>query len=159
MEVGDLNIPVPIKKDSTTIWIFDSSADEVASELEAGLEKSNQPLHSFSFGYALRRLAESVRTVRAARAAEAGSPVRLDGLLELLVNRHWAITTYGLESLLTEHAFPFRPRGFDSRGVAHLASVTVANLAQVKEMDGFVEALRWVSDREHWQVVEPEPRA
>jgi hypothetical protein len=77
------DIPIPVKGDSTVMWTDDMTASEVASELELGLERRNEPLHDFLSSFALEQLQRSVETMRSARSAGAASPSRLRGSLEL----------------------------------------------------------------------------
>lgn len=152
-----LGIQLPVKGDSTVMWIKDESAAAVASGLEAGLERRNQPRNNFSFAFALERLAESVRVMRTARSAAADSPARLRGSLQLLINDEWAITSFGLESLHTGAAFEVRWAGWRGQGGAVLmrTSVHVGDRPPEESEEPWAEALQWIETREGWEVLKP----
>lgn len=112
-EIGaEVGVPLPLKREATVMWVNDQPASGIASELEAGLERRNEPLREFSLTYGLEQLAESVRIMRAARSADAGSPLRMLGSLRLLINDRWAYTSFGLEAVLGPAGFPALASGF-----------------------------------------------
>jgi hypothetical protein len=141
-------VPVPIGRDTTVIWTNDNTAAQIAAELQAGLERANQPPYNFSLAYALRHLVTSIQKMRAAREAEAGSALRLEGSsLELLINHYWAFTSYGLEGLYATHAYPYFSGGFDHTGRYRGPRLLVPN-SEMQWVDGFAEAQQWMVDRE-----------
>lgn len=152
-----LGIQLPVKGDSTVMWINDDSAAGVASELEAGLERRNEPRNRFSFAYALERLGESVHVMRSARAADADSPARLRGTLQVLINNNWAITSFGLESLHTAAAFEVLWARWRGQGGAlwTRTSVHVGDRPAEEPEEAWDEALQWIATREGWEVLKP----
>lgn len=51
--------------------------------------------------------------MRAARSADAGSPLRrMRGFLRLLINDRWAYMSFGLEAVLGPVSFPAQAAGF-----------------------------------------------
>ncbi len=142
----------PVESDSTVIWTNGQSPEQVASDLEAALERGNEPLYGFSLSWALAQLAESHRVMTNARAAEADSPMRLRGSLQLLINELWAITSYGLERLGSASSYPVKLGGFHgSRYVGTQVTVPAPDSTH-----GLDDALRWVTERERWEVLRPE---
>jgi hypothetical protein len=158
VEVGGRPIPTPKRRDTTVMWIHDEDAAEIASELEAGLERMNVPTHGFSLEYALRRLARSVEVVRGSRRAEAGDPLRLKGTLELLINDDWAITSFGLESVSFDIAYRASWAQFMGSGggaVWHPTTLRGVTDPPDEARGGWDEALVWVTDREGWALAHP----
>lgn len=153
-----LGIPLPSKGDATVMWINDEPASRIASELEAALERLNEPLRDFSLAYAIEQLAESVRVMRTARSADSESPLRLNGALRLLINERWAYTSFGLEAVVGSAAFPARFAGF--RGGPPAAVLWRGCISECARPDGeppemWLEAIRWLENRESFDIVEP----
>lgn len=153
-----VGVPLPHKREATVMWINDEPASEVASQLESGLERLNEPLRDFSLAFALERLVESVRVMRSARSAEEGSPLRLKGALRLLINDRWAYTSFGLEAVHDVAAFPARPAGF--RGGPPAAVRWRGCLGDCERPDpepeaDWREAIAWLRDREGFDILRP----
>ncbi len=151
-------VPLPQKREATVIWINDEPASEVASQLESGLERLNEPLRDFSLAFALERLVESVRVMRTARSAQEGSPLRLKGALRMLVNDRWAYTSFGLEAVHDVAAFPVRPAGF--RGGPPAAVLWKGSVRDCERPDSepeaqWREAIAWLRDREGFDMLRP----
>ncbi len=155
VELDGRQIPTPEHKETTVMWIHDQDAADIASDLEAALERKNLPTYGFSLGYALRQLAKSVNVAERSRAAVAGDPVRLQGSLELLINDQWAITSFGLESVDLPLAYPVSWAGFKGGGGAAVwRKTTVKSLADppAEALAGWYEAVAWVTEREGWAI-------
>jgi hypothetical protein len=153
LDVAGSPIHAPLKGASTVMWILkDQTAAQIASDLEEGLERRNEPLNDFRLGYALARLAESIKVMRAARAAEAGSPRRMKGSLQMLINDSWAITSYGLESVMHANAYQANWAGFGSTGRFGPTTVNVPTSVADGGLLQWGEALSWLEDRERWRV-------
>ena len=160
----DIGIRLPYKGVATTMWINTEPASEIASALEAALERLNEPLYDFSLAYGLERLAASVRVMRAARAADAGSPDRMHGALRVLINDRWAYTSYGLESVMGDAAFPadfpYVEAGSDGgprAGPAQWGGCVrgCARPDDEPEVE-WDEALTWLTEREALQILAPD---
>ena len=145
IDVPDLGeMFAPRGTDSTVMWIHDETAAEVASGLEAGLERTNTPANGFSFSYALTQLATSIEIMRVARAAPADDPRRLQGKLILLVNDDWVITTAGLESLSTPNRFPINAGAFGNLLPRHVRLPDGFD----ETLTGWEEAQTWLTERQ-----------
>jgi hypothetical protein len=159
VNLGGNPVPTPERKDTTVMWIHDQDAGEVASELEAGLERKNLPRYGFSLGYAFRELAKCVQVVEHSRAVDGEDPARLQGALELLINDQWAVTSFGLESVGHPIAYPANwadLMGTGGASVWHRTTIRVPETPGGARF-GWDEALTWVREREGWKVVvEPE---
>lgn len=153
-----LGVPLPHKREATVMWINDEPASSVASQLESGLERLNEPLRDFSLAFALERLVESVRVMREARSAEEGSPLRLTGALRMLINDRWAFTSFGLEAVHDVAAFPARSAGF--RGgppgaVLWKGCVSNCERPNPEPEAEWREAIAWLRDREGFDILRP----
>jgi hypothetical protein len=156
MANGQLVNPPPTRE-TTVLWVPPHDAAHVAAEIEAVLQRLNAPLRGLRLRYALDQLVLSVNAMRSARAAEAGSPLRLNGRLALVINRGWAITSFGLESLSTNIAFkatwhPFR-HAVSAPGYPQDdgTSAEIGTLPIGEDSDLWTEATDWLSGRERWQ--------
>lgn len=147
---GGGSLPMPLRRDTTVIWIHNQDAAEIASELEKGLERVNQPTHGFSLGYALHQLARSVEVTIQARAAPVGDPARLRGTLMLLINEEWAITSFGLESVKCDFAYEVSWARFLSSGVHQRTTLRIPTDPPDEARPGWDEALDWVTNRQKW---------
>ncbi len=141
---------MPLRRDTTVIWIHDQDAAEIASELEKGLERVNQPLQDFSLGYALQQLATSVEMATQARAATVDEPVRLRGTLALLINDDWAITSFGLESVKHDVAYQVSWAKFLGTGIYQRTTLRISTDPPEEVLLGWDEALAWVTNHENW---------
>jgi hypothetical protein len=140
------------------MWINDEPASATASELEAALERINEPLRDFSLAYAIEQLAMSVRVMRKARAADAESALRLNGALRLLINERWAYTSFGLEAVVGPAAFPAQSAGF--RGGPPAAVLWKGCISDCVCPDGepqeeWLEAITWLEQREGFDILGP----
>ena len=160
----DFGIRLPHKGAATTMWINTEPASEIASALEAALERLNEPRHGFSLAYGLERLVASVMVMRAARAADAGSPARMLGAMRVLINDRWAYTSYGLEAVAGDAAFrvdfPLVEAGYDGGPVASVASWGGRVRTCVRPGDEpeaeWDEAITWLTKREGLQAAAPD---
>lgn len=152
------NLPFPVKRNTTTIWVNNDPASEIASQLEAGLERANRPRNDFSLAYALRELADGVQLMRTARAAERGDASRLEGALRLKINDRWVITTNGLEAIHTAAMFPTQRGGFRGDGAYWPGSASGCERPADEPQHEWDEAIAWLSDREGLEVLAPGQR-
>lgn len=158
LDVGGRPIAIPKRGPSTVLWTPDDDAAAVASQLEAGLSRRNEPFQGFSLRYALERLARSYQVMWDARAAAADSPLRIHGRLQLLVNEGWAITSHGLESTRTAAAYEVRRAGFQGGGGVAVWRHAFLTLPPNPPADPDLEAaLRWVQEREGWELESADP--
>ena len=147
---GGGSLRMPRRRDTTVIWIHDQDAAEIASELERGLERVNQPTHDFSLRYALQQLAKSVEVATRARAAAVGDPARLRGTLALLINDDWVITSFGLESVKYDVAYQVSWARFLNSGVHQRTTLRIATDPPEEARLGWDEALAWVTNHQKW---------
>lgn len=152
-------IPVPRGTGSTIMW-HNEGADEVAAQLAAGIRRDNLPQFDFSLQYAFKQLAQSVEVMRTARRVGDDDPRRLRGRLQLLINRSWVMTTFGLESVGTTEAYEARygRPGVRSGSVANVFSTSLDIEPELLDRNDieWQEALAWVRDRSGWSI-NPEP--
>jgi hypothetical protein len=156
-----LGIALPVKGDATVMWINDEPPSGIAGELEAGLERLNLPLRDFSLAYALERLVDSARVMRAARAAPDGSPLRMKGELRVLINQRWAFTSYGLEAVGGPAAFNARTAGLRGGPPAAIwwnGCVEGCERPEDEPEDEWSEAIRWLENREGLEILRPGER-
>jgi hypothetical protein len=153
------SIPAPARNESTVMWTAGNSADQIASELEVGLERKNLPYNDFNFKFTLERLATSFRIMREARGSSGVSDKRLEGRLRLLINNEWAITSFGLESTSRSIAMRAKWAGFhggnsSGMGVAIWEGTQFALPNVFPERDAcWEDAIAWVKERERWSIV------
>lgn len=162
LETGHGNaIQAPDRNPTTVAWSDSEQPSVVASELEEALERTNRPLHNFSFAFALGQLARSLEIMREARRAPAGDPRRIRGRLEFLVNDWWVITTEGLESINEDVLYPIQRAGFTTgRGVGiWQKGYAIIPSNDIDGKPGLAEAVQWLREREGVPVGdEPPPR-
>ncbi|MDF1597862.1 MAG: hypothetical protein P1T08_17415 [Acidimicrobiia bacterium] len=148
-------IPVPLKTDSTAMWT-DQEPSVIAAELQAGLERRNEPARGFGFGHSLERLLKSIQVMRDARAAEAESPARLEGLLRVLINDDWAYTSAGLEAVAMETRFTVKAGGWPDGGGRWVGPYLRLSQEVRSHADtSLAEALEWIEKRELIRLLEP----
>jgi hypothetical protein len=148
-------IPVPSRTASTVMW-GEEDAASIGAELQAGLERRNEPTQEFGFGHAIEMLLRSLEAMRQARVAPADSPDRLQGQLRVLINRQWAYTSHGLEALASETALPIKAAGWMDGG--HRWVGPYMHLAKELRSSAdapLAEALTWVKEREGIRILEP----
>lgn len=146
------NAPSQLELNSSTVeWVDPKTADTAASEIEAVLERENTAVDDFDLATALQNLASSVKTMREARAAPAGSGRRLEGQLAVLINHSWAITTAGLESTRSDIVFPITRAGFYLHGRTTFGRGYV-DVGIEPAGDDWNEARRWLADRMNLEV-------
>lgn len=140
-------VPAPVGTEAAAMWIDGDSADKLAVDLELGLERINQPTNGFDLGYAIKRLTSSLEVMWRARALPAGSPQRLHGQLILLINDHWAITTHGVESIVTDIRLVIAGGGFDRTGGWAVKHIRLPDDFD-ETLRGWPETETWLSKRE-----------
>lgn len=152
IDLDGQTIAGPVPRETTAMWIYDQDAAEVASDIEAGLEKTNRTLNGFSLRYALEQLDSSVEIATRSREVEAGDSARLRGSLEMLINEYWAVTTYGLEAVDSSTALTVAWSSFVGCSGASVLHPT--QLKQVLPADespaGYDSAIEWVTQRLRW---------
>lgn len=149
-------IPVPEKTDSTVMWM-DEDAAAIGAQLQAGLERRNEPARAFGFGHSLEMLLNSIEVMRNARAAPAGSPHRFQGQLRILINNEWAFTSAGLEAVSTDGFIAIRSAGWADGGGGRWVG-PYAHFAEEQRSHAdasLAEALDWIENREHIRLLEP----
>ena len=147
-------VPVPIKTDSTVLWMDEDPA-EIGAQLVAGLDRRNTPRHGFGFGFAIEQLLRSIEVMRAARSAPADDPRRLKGRLRLLVNDEWAYTSAGLEAVSSATLFQIRAAGFNERGQWLGSYLYLADDDRAAADPRLREALDWLEERESVRILTP----
>lgn len=148
IDAGRIPIEVPDANPTTVLWAGNTPASEVAGELAEVLERTNTPSSGFSLAYALDRLARSLEIMIEARRAPGGSPRRLQGRLELLINEHWVLTDAGLESLDEALVYPLQGGGFTAAGGRIWLRKHLVISDEPVDLDGWSEARKWMEDRE-----------
>ena len=148
-------IPVPQKNDATVLWMNDDAAT-VGAELVAGLERRNEPLNGFGFGYALEMLMRSIEVMREARAAPAGDPRRMVGSLLVLINDEWAYTSEGLEAITATTVVAVKSAGWAlGTGQRYGRHLFMSQDERFQAEAPLSEALAWLETREGVHVLEP----
>ena len=142
---------VPMRTESMVMWI-DDDPGQVAAELEDNLRRANEPLHGFSLQYALQRLHKSIEVARAARDAPAGTGERLRGVLRLLINDDWVLTSSGLEAV---HSSAIFAPGWvvTATGDHRVQGLRGARAAIDCNAPSWMEALQWARAREATRLV------
>lgn len=156
---AELNVQLPQRGESTVRWTVDEPASAAASELEAGLQRRNEPLNGFSFAYAIEQLAASVEVMRAARRANPTSGQRFEGTLRMLVNERWAYTSKGLEAVFGPYLFKvvMPGRRIVASGVASYWPGAVHDCERPSDEPAaeWHEAIEWLRDRERFEILGP----
>ena len=135
---------LPRRSPTILMWDKDKDASRVASDLEATLERINQPTHGFSLAHSLRQLIASYEAMRAARKAPADSALRLQGRLRVLINGRWALTSHGLEDLESDEAYT--AQGTIKQG--HIRGLRLTGGPPATDTPGWEEAVEWMEERE-----------
>lgn len=146
---------VPAGGPTTCCFSITDDAGKMAGELEAALTKANKPTNGFSLQYALNQLVSSVQVMRRARAAESGSPLRMQGRLRLLINDEWGITDAGLEAVAEPKCFETRVGGFWATGGVSPFSPSTVSLSgemSVRDDADWLATRDWLTQREHWKL-------
>lgn len=153
--VNDEPVPVPQKTDSSVMWM-DEDAAAIGAELQAGLERRNEPAYGFGFGHSLEMLPRSVEVMRDARMAPAGSPHRLEGRLRVLINDDWAYTSVGLEAISKETILTIRAAGWADGGHRWVGPyMHLSEEVRLQADASLAEAFKWIEEREHIRLLEP----